>query len=155
MLLRMERLKPCSALASESSPCLVTRIFLPSILAAVRRGKSKSSLPLGPSTRTLWPLTSTFTFSGMVMGCFPIRDINQQLPNIAEKFSADVTFAGLNTGHKPLRRRKDRRTQSSTDTGNLGRPDIAAQSGRTDPAQPFNDALAAFVLQLELDLFAG
>ena len=41
----------------------------------VRRGNSKSSLPLGPSTKTFWPLTSTLTFGGTATGYFPIRDI--------------------------------------------------------------------------------
>ncbi len=47
----------------------------PSSLAEVRAGSSKSSLPLGPSTKTFWPLISTFTFGGTATGNFPIRDI--------------------------------------------------------------------------------
>src|SRR5438445_462840 len=153
MLLGIGRLKPCSALASDWFPRLLTARLVPSVFAAVRRGKSKSSLPLGPSTKTFWPLTSTFTFSGMVIGCFPMRDINQQLPNIAEKLSTDVTFSGLNTGHEALGSRKDGRAQSAAHAGNLGRAHVAAQSGRTDPTKPLNHAFAAFILELELDLF--
>src|SRR5215510_13017341 len=79
MLLTSARLRPCKALALASSPCRLTTTLPSCTLRLVRLGNSQSSLPLGPSTWTDWPLTSTFTFAGIVMGCLPIRDICEKI----------------------------------------------------------------------------
>src|SRR6266542_4786487 len=77
ILLRIARLKPCSAFASASSPSRLTLICAPWTTAEVRLGNSKSSLPLGPSTSTFRSFTSTFTLAGISTGILPMRDINQ------------------------------------------------------------------------------
>src|SRR5271170_439025 len=107
----MARLKPCKALASESSPSRLTSTLAPSSLAEVRPGSSKSSLPLGPSTNTFWPLISTFTLGGTATGNFPIRDINS--PNFAKQFTAHVLLARLQAGHDALRGGQDGNAQTA------------------------------------------
>src|SRR5437773_9582262 len=112
MLLSRARLSPCRARVWASSPSRVTTMLAPSTLAAVWLGNSQASLPLGPSTFTFRPLNSTFTLAGMVMGCFPIRDIivlvllgrgaAGRLPDKTEQFTAQVILASLGAAHHPL-----------------------------------------------------
>src|SRR5436189_4929722 len=94
------------ARASASSPSRLTVTMPPSTFNEVRRGISMSSLPLGPSTKTFEPLTSTLTLAGIAIGCFPIRDIQIQslrLPNVAQQLAANVLLARLLATHDALR----------------------------------------------------
>src|SRR5208282_6162793 len=141
MLLTSARLKPCSALACASSPSRLTMILPSATFRLVRFGNSQSSLPFGPSTRTFCPLTSTFTFGGMAIGCFPIRDINLSLPDVADDLAAEVLFARLHPGHQAFRRRNHRHAHSIEHARNLRRADIAAQARRADAAQALDHAL--------------
>src|SRR5688572_3013200 len=104
MLLINARLRPCSALASASSPWRAINTSLFSTLAVVRRGKVQSSLPFGPSTDTFPFFTATFTLAGMATGILPIRDIkNSFLPNKGDEFAADILFPGFGAGHHSAR----------------------------------------------------
>src|SRR5262245_14213742 len=114
MLLMSARDRPCSARACASSPWRDTSTLVPSTLAAVRGGRSRSNLPLGPSTETFRPLTRTLTWAGITTGCLPMRDMEcwlkslkvnqlQTSPYIAEQLAADVVFPGLLAAHETLR----------------------------------------------------
>src|SRR5437867_2939942 len=161
MLLMSARDRPCSARAWASSPWRETSTLEPSIFAAVRGGRSRFNLPLGPSTRTLRPLTWTFTWAGMTTGCLPMRDMKWWLksykvtrsPDVAEQFATDIILAGLLAAHETLRSGQYRRAQAAAHAGDVGGADIVAQSGFADPAQAFDDALLTLVLELELNRF--
>src|SRR5687768_2847791 len=152
MLFRMARLKPCSALASASSPFRLTTMFPPSTFAVVRRGNSNCSLPFGPSMEIFWPCTLTFTADGIVTGCFPILDISKSSPDVTQQFAAEILLAGLNAGHQAFGRGHDRRAQTAAHTRDVVGRYITAQAGPADAAQAFDHAFAAFVLQPQLQL---
>src|SRR6266404_1472829 len=109
MLFTRARLNPWKALAWASSPCRLMSTLPLSTFRLVRRGNSQLSRPLGPSTETCCPLTSTLTFAGMVIGCLPMRDIcflDQEVrskqtcsPDVTKQLAADVLFARLRIGH--------------------------------------------------------
>ena len=119
ILLTRARLRPCNALASASSPSRLTTTLPFSTLRLVRRGSSQSSLPFGPSTKTFWPLTSTFTLGGMAIGCFPIRDIKSNCEGGVDQWTggqaanslpralpcSKAPFHLLTTRNKSIRRR--------------------------------------------------
>src|ERR1035438_6692248 len=128
MLLTSARLKPCSALACASSPSRLTTILPSETFRLVRFGNSQSSLPFGPSTRIFCPLTSTLTFGGMAIGCFPIRDI-KFLPDITEQLAAQIFFLRLRARHHAFGRGHDRNAQAAKHARNLRRADIFAQTG--------------------------
>src|SRR6266481_2788206 len=107
MLLTRARLSPWSALACASSPCRLTRTLPLSTFKLVRRGSSQLSLPFGPSTKTCWPLTSTFTLGGTAIGCFPIRDITKSLPDVTQQFAAEIFLLRLRSGHHTFGRGND------------------------------------------------
>src|SRR5436309_3450314 len=135
MLFTSARLKPCKAFAWASSPWRLTTILPSWTLRLVRRGSSQLSLPLGPSTETRWPLTSTFTLGGMAIGCFPISDINETfLPHVTKQFPAQVLFARLVAGHDPFGGRKHRHTQTAPHAGDVRGTHIAAKARRANPA---------------------
>src|SRR6266704_963520 len=109
ILLTSARLRPCSAFACASSPWRLTTTLPLSTFRLVRLGSSQFNLPLGPSTETCWPLTSTLTLSGIVMGCFPIRLIQKTglvdkwiggLPYVTKQFTADIFLTSLISGHQ-------------------------------------------------------
>src|SRR5688572_7189585 len=145
MLLTSARVRPCIALASESSPSRVTRIWSFSTFAFARRGISKSSLPLGPSTNTRRPLTSTFTLGGITTGIFPIRDITilNSLPDVTENFSADVLLARFGPAKDAARRGQNRNAHAAKHARNFCRPDITPQPRRADTLQTGDHAFAA------------
>src|SRR6266403_4357964 len=54
----------------------VVALTLPSFTSTlIGEGTVHSSLPFGPSTRTVWPFTSTLVLAGISTGFLPIRDI--------------------------------------------------------------------------------
>src|SRR6478736_853666 len=144
MLFTSARLKPWSALACASSPVRLTTILSPSTFRLVRCGNSQLSLPFGPSTKTFCPLISTLTLAGMAIGCFPIRDINQSLPDVAEQFSADVFLTGLLAGHHTFGCGNHRDPQTAEHARNLRGPDIITQAGLAHALQTFDHTLLAF-----------
>src|SRR3954471_7416941 len=66
--------------------------------------KSFETLPLGPSTRTVSPLTVTLTLSGMGTGCLPMRLIFKsgegQLPDVADQFAAGLVATAVGVLHE-------------------------------------------------------
>src|SRR5208282_304189 len=136
MLLTSARLKPCNALACASSPARLTTICPPSTLRLVRFGNSQPSLPFGPSTETFCPLTSTLTFGGMAIGCFPIRDI-KFLPDVTEQLAAQIFFLRLRARHHAFGRGHNRNAQTCEHARNFRRADVFAQTGLADAFQAF------------------
>src|SRR6185295_11123776 len=137
MLLMSARERPCNARAWASSPWRVTITLPASILATVRAGKSRFSLPLGPSTEIFWPWIWTLTLAGMTTGCLPMRDMvlrikNQNVsagsPDVAKQLAADVVFPGLLAAHDALRCRDNRRSEPAADTRDFIRADIIAEA---------------------------
>src|SRR5258706_263103 len=124
MLLTRARLKPCSALASASSPSRLNTTIPSATLRLVRRGNSISSLPFGPSTKTFRAFNSTFTLGGMAIGCFPIRDIKILSPDEAKQFAAQIFLPGLRAGHDPFRSRNNRDAQPAAHAGDVRGADI-------------------------------
>src|SRR5579871_2772137 len=85
------RVRPWSERLSRSSSGRVTRTaFLPSSYSTfMARWGASSSLPLGPSTKTLPPSRRTLTPAGTATGCLPMRDIfASRSPDRAEEFAA-------------------------------------------------------------------
>ena len=67
--------------------------------AVIPLGSSHWSFPFGPST-TASPDGSRviLTAGGIVIGVLPIRDMaGNRLPDVSEKFAADLLFAGFVT----------------------------------------------------------
>src|SRR5271156_2259415 len=131
MLLTRARLKPCNAFACASSPSRLTTMLPPSTLRLVRFGNSQSSLPFGPSTETFCPFTSTLTFAGMALGCFPIRDI-KFLPDVTEQVAPQIFLLRLRARHHAFGRGHDRNTQASEHARNLRRASVFAHTRLAD-----------------------
>src|SRR5271154_2834819 len=151
MLLTSARLNPCNAFACASSPSRLTTMLPPSTLRLVRFGNSQPSLPFGPSTETFCPFTSTLTFGGMAIGCFPIRDI-KFLPDVTEQLAAQIFFLRLRARHHAFGRGYDRNTQASKHARDFRRTDIFAQTGFADALQTFDDIFLALILELDFQL---
>ena len=64
----------------------------------------------------------------MTIGCFPIRDIIQSLPDVTKQFAAEILLLGLRPGHHTFRRGNDGHAHAAEHARNLGRADVAAQS---------------------------
>src|SRR5687767_8856870 len=70
------------------------------------------SVPSGPFTEISAAVIATSTFSGSVMGKFPILDMARApLRHEAENFAADAQAPRLAVGHHPARGRHDRHAQ--------------------------------------------
>src|SRR5262245_7484738 len=110
MLKISDRVRPCRARFWRLSSGRVTLSALPpsASLTTMAGCGANSSLPLGPSTRTLPSATWTLTPAGTTTGCLPIRDMirtpvtplaeaasGDLLPHLAEQFAADALGAGL------------------------------------------------------------
>src|SRR5947209_6457774 len=99
------RYRPCRALLWRSSPERVTTtaFLAASYCTPTSLRKVCDSLPLGPSTRTVSPCTSTLTPAGTTTGCFPIRDMALALkgsPQLAQHLAADLLAAGAAIAHQ-------------------------------------------------------
>src|SRR6185437_9970303 len=151
MLFTSARLRPCSALACAVSLARLTTTLPAATFKVVWLGSSKFNLTFGPSTETFWPFTSTLTFGGITIGCFPIRDITNSLPDIAEQFSAEIFLPGRCARHHAFRRRNHRDSQAAAHARDVGRADVMAQTGPADAFDAFNHALLALILELKLD----
>src|ERR1017187_3628452 len=142
MLFTRARLRPCNALACASSPSRLTTTLPSSTFRLVRRGSSQLSLPFGPSTRTFWPLTSTFTFGGMAIGCFPIRDINSnsdgalehQLGCMPPKSTAPARYLSAFQFHLLTTRNKSTHHRSSSASPAHPSADLPRSIPRPPPA---------------------
>src|SRR5438552_17592307 len=112
-----ERYRPCSARASRSSPeRLTTTAFLSASYLTATSGRNVfASLPLGPSTRTVMPLTSTLTLAGTTTGCVPIRDTAHLSPDVANHLAPDFLGAGAAVAHQAFVRAQDRDPKSVED----------------------------------------
>src|SRR5258706_9904002 len=140
MLLTSDRVRPCSARFSRSSSGRSTRIVESSWRTLMTAGRSRSSWPLGPFTRT-WPspiVTSTPEGSGM--GERPIRDISS--PHVAEDLAALATLARLSVGHEALVGGQDSDTEAAQHAGQTVGLGVDAEPGLRHPAQAGDRAVA-------------
>src|SRR5271170_7704996 len=103
MLAMIERAVPYMALAKRVSPMGATITFLSVIVIVTTGAKVLSTLPLGPSTRTVVSLMSTLTLSGMGTGCFPMRlMVGGSLPDVADQFATGLVAAAVGVLHQAL-----------------------------------------------------
>src|SRR5450432_3535820 len=100
-----ERTVPYIALAKRLVSALgETMTFLSTIAILTTGAKVLVTLPLGPSTWTVWSLMSTLTLSGMGTGCLPMRlMVVVSLPNVANEFAAGLVAAAVGVLHQALR----------------------------------------------------
>src|SRR5687767_8016400 len=100
-----ERTVPYIAFAKRLSSFVgETVTFLSATEILTTGAKVLETLPLGPSTETVWPLMSTLTLSGMGTGCLPMRLMRVGgLPDVAEQFATGLVAAAIGILHQPLR----------------------------------------------------
>src|SRR5262245_28159549 len=105
MLAMSLRVRPWDARSWLVSPGRLT-VTSESLISTVKPGSILiSSLPLGPSTLTVSPVTSALTPFSSFTGNFPIRDIDAFLsPHPAQNFAADPLAPRFTPGHDPERR---------------------------------------------------
>src|SRR5262249_3168479 len=107
-------------------------------------GTTWESWPLGPSTRTVFPSTATFTPWGTGIGFLPIRDMaGGSLPHVGEDFPAEMLPFALAVGHDAAGRGPDCGPNGPEDGRQLvvGRVHAAARPGYA--GQSRDDLLAA------------
>src|SRR4051812_43527332 len=150
------RVSPCNDRATRSSLERVTTIALTSVscLTVISGRKLDSSLPLGPSTRTVLPSTVTLTLAGTGTGCFPIRDITKlrthpplrvgmdALPHGAEDFAADPLAAGLAIAHQAAAGTQNGDAQSVEHRPQVLVSRVSAAAGFADPLDVADHPLA-------------
>src|SRR5438105_2284496 len=104
MLARRLRVKPWRERVKRSSSGRVTfkTLVASSTSTLMSRCGTKSSLPLGPSTKTLPSAKRTFTPAGRTTGCLPIRDMARLLPHGAKQFAAQALGPGAAVAHDAL-----------------------------------------------------
>src|SRR3972149_12105189 len=108
------RVVPWRAFTSLEFPCRSTTTRLPSSTLTTTSGRGVQwSLPSGPSTCTVRPATETFTFSGMSMGFFPIRDM--ALPHLADDLASDPALLRLADAEDAFGGGQDRHAQAVQD----------------------------------------
>src|SRR5882672_6227140 len=92
-----ERTVPYIAFAKRLSSLVgATVTFLSAMEMLTTGAKVWVTLPLGPSTETVWPLISTLTLSGMGTGCLPMRLMKVGgLPNVAKQFATGLVAAAV------------------------------------------------------------
>src|SRR3990172_8355234 len=108
----------------------------------------RDSVPLGPLTSTVRPLTVTSTSLGSTTGKRPIRDIPYTpagLPNIADDLAAHTQAPRVFVRHDPPRCREDRDAQPATYLGHFGPLPVDPQAragspGGSPPESPFPSA---------------
>src|SRR3954453_9472813 len=108
MLFTSERVRPCSARLSRSSPGrLIVRTPSP---CSMRMGSLMvcDSVPVGPFTVTCWPSRESSTADGTGMGRGPILDMGGLLVDVGEDFPTHALLVGLAVRQQAARRRDDR-----------------------------------------------
>src|SRR3954462_9696818 len=112
------------------------------------RGLRSSRLPRGPLTRTTSGSIETVTPLGTGMGCFPIRLIENELPDVGHYFAANALPARLVARHDALGGRDDRGAHAALDLGDLPAVHVRAAARFRDAAHAADHRLAALgVLQ--------
>src|SRR5947209_17544507 len=108
MLATSVRDRPCSWRERRESlgRSTFTRPF--STVTFISRSSFCATFPFGPSTWTRPGCALTFTFSGILMGSLPMRDIVALLPDRGEQLAAQVLLAGLAVDHHAVRGGEDR-----------------------------------------------
>src|SRR3954470_7316652 len=143
-----ERVRPCRARCSPRSVGRVTTISASCCSTAMSRGLRSSRLPRGPLTRTTSGSIETVTPLGTGMGCFPIRLIENELPDVGHYFAANALPARLVARHDALGGRDDRGAHAALDLGDLAAVHVRAPAGLRDAAHAADHRLASLrVLQ--------
>src|SRR5229473_2201251 len=161
---------PCTALATSAraSPCTARCSSLarftfntPSFCSKeMPNGTARLILPLGPCTSILSAATATFTPEGSGIGLFPMRDIvlvqpfvkswtaccktcrKLLLPNFAEQFAANISFARGASAHQTFGSGDDADAQPAHHRLDVVRADIETRSGTRNALDAGNDAAA-------------
>src|SRR5271167_4798336 len=111
--------------------------------------KVLSTLPLGPSTRTVVSLMSTLTLSGMGTGCLPMRlMVGGSLPDVADELAARLVAAAVRVLHQALGGRDDADPQAVQDARDVGVAEIEAPARRRRAVQAADGGCALDVLHL-------
>src|SRR6185436_17750872 len=126
MLATSCRVRPCIPRARRPSSLRSTFRVEPSILIVTSGGSARSSLPLGPSTRTRPSATCTFVPCGIATGALPIRDM-RLLPHGADDLAADVFTPRDAFDHDPSRGREDIDAEPLANVGDVLRADVDAE----------------------------
>src|SRR6185295_1493967 len=109
MFASSERERPWSARTFFSSFARTTFTVPSATSNDISEGKSRTSSPFGPLTRTVEPCTCSSTPFAIGIGSLPMRDI--ALPHVTDDFAADAAPPCVLTGHHTLRRQEDRDPQ--------------------------------------------
>src|SRR5262249_35894297 len=151
MLLIRARVRPCSSRWRRSSEGRATTILPSSVVTFISGWATMVSWPFGPLTEISCPLTLTWTFAGIVTGCFPIRDIivssaygatSAHLPDEGQHFAAHAFTTRLRSGHHAFRRGHDRNAHAAEHPGNFALPSVHAAARRADALEARDDRLA-------------
>src|SRR5581483_9841026 len=152
MLLMSERVRPCSERLRRSSSGRVTwmTFFWSSTVTFMAGCGLSSSLPLGPSTRSLPPSSATLTPPGMATGCLPIRDMvipysfvsERRLVDGAEQLAAQALGAGLAVAHDAAAGAEDGDAQAVEDGAQVLVAVVEAATGLAGAGDAADDALA-------------
>src|SRR5512137_3150700 len=138
----MVRVRPCSPLARRLSSGRVT-VNAPLATSTLTTGlKARDILPLGPSNLTVVPVTATLTFSGILTGSLPMRDMSAPLPNRADQLAADLLLAGLAVDHQSLAGGQDGDAEAVEDARDVVGGHVATQAGLADPLDVADGRLA-------------
>src|SRR6266851_3974431 len=143
---------PCTALATSAraSPCTARCSSLarftfntPSFCSKeMPNGTARLILPLGPCTSILSEATATFTPEGSGIGLFPMRDIvlvqpfvnsdpatfKKFLPNFAQQFATDASFARGAPTHQSARRGQNADAQAADNRLDILRANVPARA---------------------------
>src|SRR6266853_781460 len=161
---------PCTALATSAraSPCTARCWSLarftfntPSFCSKeMPNGTARLILPLGPCTSILSATTATFTPEGSRIGLFPMRDIvlvqpfikscaaccktcrKLLLPNFAEQFAANISFARGASAHQTFGSGDDADAQPAHHRLDVVRADIKTRSVTRNALDAGKDAAA-------------
>src|SRR6266542_3094968 len=139
------RVRPCRARFWRSSSGRVTLTVLPASSYSMRMfaWTGTSSLPLGPSTKTLPSATRTLTPAGTAIGCLPMRDIAGPPRSIhgAEQLAADALGAGTAVAHDAIAGAQDGDAEAVEHRPQLGALAVQPAAGPAGPVDGADDAL--------------
>src|ERR1051325_4907980 len=115
------RVRPCRPRTCRESSRRLTTTAPLSIVRLTAGSTGRSSVPLGPSTRTRPSVTCTFTPAGSLIGILPIRDIGlaSRLPDGADDLAPDVLAAGGTIDEDTLRGGQHVHAEPAADGGNF------------------------------------